>query len=274
MPTRLGIVAGGGLLPGHIAHRCREQGREVFIVALEQQADPAVVEPWPHVWVRLGAAGTAIRHLREAGVEEVVMAGPVRRPSLSELRPDGRALRFLARGALSGGDDGLLSAVVRTLEEDEGFRIVSVQDVAGGLLARHGKLGAHEPGEDDQADIARGVKVLSALGAVDVGQAVVVQAGVVLGVEAIEGTDALIRRCGDLRRQGKGPVLIKLAKDGQEQRVDLPTIGPETVAGCRDAGFSGIAVEAGRSLIVDRDAAIAAADAAGMFLVGLRLDAG
>ncbi len=272
MPTRLGIVAGGGLLPGHIAQRCREQGREVFIVALEQQADPAVVEPWPHVWVRLGAAGTAIRHLREAGVEEVVMAGPVRRPSLSELRPDARALRFLARGALSGGDDGLLSAVVRSLEEEEGFRIVSVQDVAGGLLAREGTLGAHAPAAEDRSDIARGVAVLAAMSAVDVGQAVVVQAGVVLGVEAIEGTDALIRRCGELRRDAKGPVLIKLAKRGQEQRVDLPTIGPDTVAGCRDAGFAGIAIEAGRSLMVERDTTIATADAAGMFLLGLRPD--
>ena len=274
MPTRLGILAGGGLLPGHIARRCREQGREVFIIAFEQQADPAVVAPWPHAWVRLGAAGAAIDRLREAGVEEIVMAGPVRRPSLAELRPDGRALRFLARGALKGGDDGLLSAIVRTLEEDEGFRIVSVQDVAGGLLPGEGALGAHKPDADSLDDIARGVRVLHALGGVDVGQAVVVQAGVVLGVEAIEGTDALIRRCGELRRDAKGPVLVKLAKSGQEDRVDLPTIGPATVEACRAAGFAGIAVEAGRSLVVERDAVVAMADAAGLFLVGLRPAAG
>ena len=269
MPTRLGIVAGGGPLPGYIAARCREQGRDVFIVALEQHADPAVVEAWPHAWVRLGAAATSIRHFREAGVEEIVLAGPVRRPSLAELRPDARMLRFLARGALKAGDDGLLSAVVRTLEQDEGFRIVSVQEVAGGLLASRGVLGACATGPEDEADISRGVAVLEALGHSDVGQAVVVQAGVVLGIEAIEGTDALIARCGALRRSAKGPVLVKRAKSGQEQRVDLPTIGPATVAGCREAGFTGIAIEAGRTLVVDRDATIAAADAGGLFLVGL-----
>jgi DUF1009 family protein len=274
MPTRLGILAGGGLLPGHIARQCHEQGREVFIIAFEQQADPDVVGPWPHAWVRLGAAGTAIDRLREAGVEDIVMAGPVRRPSLAELRPDGRALRFLARGALKGGDDGLLSAIVRTLEEDEGFRIVSVQDVAGGLMPGDGPLGALAPGAEDDVDIRRGIAVLEALGSVDVGQAVVVQAGVVLGVEAIEGTDALIRRCGGLRREAKGPVLVKLAKAGQENRVDLPTIGPATVAACREAGFAGIAVEAGRSLVVERETVVALADAAGLFVVGLRPGAG
>ena len=269
MPTRLGIVAGGGALPGYIAARAREQGRDVFIVALEQHADPAVVGAWPHAWVRLGAAATAIRHFRDAGVEEIVLAGPVRRPSLAELRPDARMMRFLARGALKAGDDGLLSAVVRTLEQEEGFRIVSIQEVAGGLMARRGTLGNLEPGPEDQADIARGVAILEALGRSDVGQAVVVQAGVVLGIEAIEGTDALIRRCGELKRQAKGPVLVKRAKSGQEQRVDLPTVGPATVEGCAAAGFAGIAIEAGRTLVVDRDATIAAADAAGLFLIGL-----
>ena len=149
------------------------------------------------------------------------------------------------------------------------FRSVSVQDVAGGLLAGTGTLGRHQPDEIDRTDIARGVAVLNVMGGLDIGQGVVVQAGVVLGVEAIEGTDALIVRCGTLRRSGKGPVLVKLAKPEQEQRVDLPAIGPATIAGCAAAGFAGIAVEAGRSLIIDRAATIAAADEASLFLVGL-----
>ena len=270
----LGIVAGGGALPGYIATRCREQGREVFILALEQHADPDVVGPWPHAWVRLGAAATAIGKFRDMGVSEIVMAGPVRRPSLAELRPDGRMLRFLARGALSAGDDGLLSAVVKTLEQEEGFRVISVHEAAGGLLAREGVMGAHQPTEDDRADIARGIAVLDALARADVGQAAVVQAALVLGIEAIEGTDALFRRCGELRRDAKKPVLVKFAKTGQDRRVDLPTIGEGTVAACAAAGFSGIAVEAGGCLMVDRDATIAAADAAGLFLVGMSVPKG
>jgi DUF1009 family protein len=271
MTTRLGIVAGGGPLPGYVAQRCREQGRDVFIVALRQHADPAVVEAWPHAWVRLGAAGEALRHLHEAGVTEVVLAGPVRRPSLTELRPDGRTLKFLARGALKGGDDGLLSAVVRALEQEEGFRVVAVQDVIDGVLAGTGSMGRHRPGPEDVADIERGRSVLGALGRLDVGQAIVVQAGVVLGIEAIEGTDALIRRCGALRRDAKGPVLVKMAKPAQERRVDLPTIGAQTVVLCAQSGFAGIAVEAGACLLVERDTAVAAADADGLFLEGIRV---
>jgi len=268
-PGTLGIVAGGGALPGYIAARCREQGRDVFILALEQHADPAVIEPWPHAWVRLGAAATAISKFRDMGVREIVMAGPVRRPSLAELRPDGRMLRFLARGALSAGDDGLLSAVIRTLEQEEGFRVISVHEAAGGLLAREGVMGAHQPSEEDRADIARGMAVIEALARADVGQAAVVQAGLVLGIEAIEGTDALIRRCAELRRDAKPPVLVKAPKTGQDRRVDLPTIGEGTVAACVAAGFAGIAVEAGGCLVVDRDATVAAADRAGLFLLGL-----
>jgi len=269
MPTRLGIVAGGGVLPGFIARTCRDQGREVFIIALEQQADPDVVSPWPHAWVRMGAPGTAIGHLREAGVQEIVLAGPVRRPSLAELRPDGRALRFLARGALARGDDGLLSTVVRVLEEEEGFRIVSVQDIIGGILAHAGTFGRLVPSEADLADIERGRVVLAALGAVDVGQAVVVQAGVVLGIEAIEGTDSLIVRSGTLRLEAKAPVLVKLAKVSQDRRIDLPTIGTTTVEHCHQSGFAGIAVEAGGCIVVDREATAARADAAGLFIVGV-----
>lgn len=274
MTTRLGIVAGGGALPGYIAERCREQGRDVFIVALKQHADPAVVGAWPHVWVRLGSAGEALHHLREAGVEELVLVGAVRRPSLTELRPDARALRFLAKGLLGAGDDGLLRAVVRALEQEEGFHVLAVEDVAGGLLAGAGTLGRHRPDADDRADIARGRDVLAALGHADVGQATVVQAGIVLGIEAVEGTDALIRRCAELCRDAKRPVLVKMAKPRQERRIDLPTVGLETVALCRDAGFAGIALEAGACLIADRDATLAAADAGGLFVEGIRRQVG
>ncbi|MBT5414698.1 MAG: UDP-2,3-diacylglucosamine diphosphatase LpxI [Rhodospirillaceae bacterium] len=270
MRPKLGIVAGGGDLPVKLVAACRAAGREVFVLALEGQADPAAAEGVPHVWIRMGAAGKALKTLREAGVQDLVMAGRVRRPSLSELRPDWRATKLFAKlGASALGDDGLLSAVVRELEEVEGFRVTAPDELLGDLVAPTGPLGRHEPDDSARGDIARGFAVARALGALDVGQAVVVQGGLVLGVEAIEGTDALIARCATLRREGPGGVLVKTCKPGQERRVDLPTVGIETLRGAARAGLRGVAVEAGRSLILDRDAMIRMADESGLFLIGV-----
>ena len=271
MLPKLGIVAGGGTLPARLARACQHAGREVFIVALRGHADPDVIGDLPHAWVRLGAAGKAIDLLRQHDVAEIVLAGDVRRPSLSELKPDLRAARFAAKGFLTRGDDGLLGAVVKALEDEEGFRVLGVQDVLGGLLAGEEDLGRLSPTERDLADIARGVAVLDRLADADVGQAIGVQDGVVLGIEALEGTDALIARCGALRRDGRGPVLVKLPKRGQERRVDLPTIGPKTIEGALEAGFAGIAVAAGETLLVEAETSIAKADAGGLFLHGLSL---
>lgn len=268
--ARLGIVAGGGGLPARLVAACRAQGRDVFVLGLKGQADPATIPPdVPQEWINLGEAGRGISLLKENGVGELVMAGGVRRPSLRELAPDWRTARFFARlGIRALGDDGLLRAVIDELE-GEGFRIVGVDSILGGILAAEGVWGRHRPDAQATADIARGMIVAHALGALDVGQAVVVQGGIVLAVEAAEGTDALIRRCAGLQRAGSGAVLVKRAKPGQERRIDLPTIGPATVEACASCGFAGIAVEAGATLVVERDGAVARADEAGLFLCGV-----
>ena len=266
----LGIVAGGGVLPRRIAETAAAGGRAVFVVAFEGHTDAATVEGLPHAWLKLGQTGAALRHLREAGCSEVVMAGPMRRPSLSSLSLDRRSMSALVRaGAKVFGDDGLLSVIVEEIERD-GFRVVGVEDLLGGYLAPEGLLGGSVPDQDDDLDIARGVAVLMALGGADVGQSVAVQEGLVLAVEAIEGTDAMIARAGALRRTGRGPVLVKGSKPGQERRADRPTIGEGTVAAAVAAGFRGIAIEAGSTLIVDRAATVLAADRAGLFLVARR----
>lgn len=268
--TRLGVLAGGGQLPVRVIEACRASGRDVFVLAFEGHTDPATVAGSAHAWVRLGAVGEALRHLREAGVSEVVMAGPVRRPSFEDLRPDWRGAMFLAKvGVRAFGDDGLLSAVVRELE-GEGFKVIGADDVFEDLRTLPGPCGAVVPDDAARIDIARGIAVVSALGALDIGQAVVVQQGVVLGVEAIEGTDALLERCAALRRPGTGGVLVKIAKPGQERRVDLPAIGPDTIGRASAAGLRGIALEAGRTLIIDRPSVVRAADAAGLFVVGVK----
>jgi len=269
MTGRLGVLAGGGRLPGRVIEAARATGRDVFALGFEGHTDPATLAGVPHAWVRLGAAGEVFRHLREAGVVDICLAGPVKRPSLGELRPDWRGAQFLARvGARAFGDDGLLSAIVREIEA-EGFRVVGADELLGELLTPLGTLGAVAPPPEAAGDIARGLAVLAALGPVDVGQAVVVQQGVVLGVEAVEGTASLLARAGTLRRPGFGGVLVKAAKPGQERRVDLPAIGADTVTQAAEAGIAGIALEAARTLIIDRTATIAASDRAGLFVVGV-----
>jgi UDP-2,3-diacylglucosamine hydrolase len=270
MAARIGIVAGSGNLPRRLVESCMAAGREVFVLALEGEAEPNSVQNVPHAWSRIGAAGSALDTLRANGVTELVLAGGLRRPSLSSLRPDWRAAKFFARvGYRALGDNGLLSAIVKELER-EGFRVLGADQLLNGAGLPEGPLGTLCPDSDAAADIARGIEVAQALGALDVGQAVIVQQGLVLGVEAIEGTDALLRRCAGLRRDGLGGVLVKMEKPGQEQRVDRPTIGPQTVGLAAEAGLRGIAAQAGATIVLDRDEVVRAANAAGLFVVGVR----
>ncbi|MGI4976284.1 MAG: LpxI family protein [Janthinobacterium lividum] len=267
--TCLGILAGGGPLPGQVARAAVAAGRDVFVVGFEDFAEPAVIGAFPHAYARVGAAGRILSLLREAGCRDLVLVGPVRRPSLLDLRPDREGAKILARigRAAFSGDDGLLAALVRVFGE-EGFCVVGAHEVLTEALAPAGRLGRVEADADAMADLRRGVAVLRALGAADVGQACVVQQGIVLAVEAIEGTDAMLARAGGLARPGPGGVLVKMAKPGQDRRADLPAIGPRTPGAAAAAGLRGVAFEAGGTLLIDRAASVAAADAAGVFLLG------
>ena len=268
----LGIVAGSGGLPRRVIEKCRSDGRAVFVLALEGEADPETVAEVPHAWCRIGAAAAGFDLLRANGVGELVLAGGVHRPSIASLRPDWRAAKFFARiGLRALGDDGLLSAVIKEIES-EGFRVIGPDQLLAETAAMpEGPVGALVPDPRALADIAHGLRIARAVGALDIGQSVVVQQGMVLGVEAIEGTDALVRRCAGLQRPGPGGVLVKAEKPGQERRVDRPALGPRTVSVAAEAGLRGIAAEAGAVLLLDRDEVARAADAAGIFVVGVRV---
>ncbi|MGE0418602.1 MAG: LpxI family protein, partial [Acetobacteraceae bacterium] len=187
-----------------------------------------------------------------------------------DLRPDAVATKMIARvgRAAFSGDDGLLAAVIKVLGE-EGFQVIGAHDIMNAALGPSGLLTQAAPDAQAMADIERGVAVAQALGLVDVGQCCVVQQGFVLAVEAVEGTDAMLSRCGPLARNAPGGVLVKLVKPNQDRRADLPTIGPDTIRGAAAAGLRGVAFEAGGTILADREATIAAADAAGLFLLGL-----
>jgi DUF1009 family protein len=268
-PGILGIIAGGGAMPARVAAAARAAGRNVFIVGLEGFAEATVLAPFPHAMARIGAAGRILDLLRAQGVRDVVLIGTVKRPGFFDLRPDAEGAKLLARigRAAFAGDDGLLRAVVRVLGE-MGFTVLGAHEILRAALAPMGLLTRTAPDAQAMSDIARGVAVARKLGEADVGQGCVVQQGLVLAVEAIEGTDAMLSRCAPLRRNGPGGVLVKIAKPGQERRADLPTLGAETVRGAIAAGLRGVAFEAGGALLAERAEAVALADAAGLFLLG------
>lgn len=263
---RLGIVAGSGDLPLRIARRARDEGAHVSILAIEGQADPDIFDDFPTAVIRLGAAGTAMAWARSDDLVDLVFAGAVRRPSLRELRPDATATKILGRNLLSFGDDGLLRRIIQHLEEKEGFRIHPVSAVLEDVTVPPGPLTRIGIPEDRAEDVQRGISILRALDVHDVGQGVCVQDGIVLGIEGAEGTDSLISRCGELKKEGSGPILVKLSKRDQTEQADLPTVGVGTIRSAARAGFSGIVIEAKRCLVLERDECVSLAEENGLFL--------
>jgi DUF1009 family protein len=269
--NKLGILAGGGELPRVLIRSCREQHRPFHVIAFEGQADPVLIDEAPHDWVRLGAVADTIRHLKKAEVGEIVFAGKVARPSLRELMPDWRAALFLARiGGRLLSDNRLLAAIVQEFEA-EGFSVVGPSDVAAALLARPGPYGSLTPTEAEIQAIMAGFVAARDNGRRDMGQAAVVQDGRVIDVEGSEGTDALIDRCGVRQKGGRGAILVKARKPQQEMRADPPVVGPGTVRRAAAQRFRGIAVEVGGVLVLEAAALGQAADAAGLFLVGIEV---
>jgi len=273
----LGIIAGRGPLPCAVAAVASARGLPLHIVGIRGEAREEI-ERFPHTWVKWGEIGKMFRALDNNGCADIVIIGGVNRPDFSNVRLDLGAIKtlpfILTLG--KGGDDHVLSRVVCFFEQ-KGYRVHGAGDIAPQLLAGEGVLGRKRPSADDNADIELALRVVGALGRLDVGQAAVVAKGYVLAVEAAEGTDAMLARCAELRASGKAGrrsragVLVKVPKPGQEERVDLPTIGPETVTKAAAAGLAGVAVAAGRVLMAERDATIAAADEHGLFLLGVSL---
>lgn len=276
LTSPVGVIAGGGALPFAVADSLAARGVSSVLFALRGACDAQKLERFPHHWISVGQLGRATTLFRAEGCRDLVFIGTLTRPALSEIRLDWGTLRVARQiwAAFRGGDDHLLSGIGRILEQD-GFRMVGIREVAPDLLMPAGCLTRAVPDAQAEADMAKGRDVLRALSPFDIGQAVVVIDGHVVGIEDIEGTDGLLARIVGLRWQGRirsaagHGVLVKAPKSGQDLRFDLPTIGPDTIEGARDAGLAGVAVAAGVTQIVDPQAVIAAADAAGLFVTGV-----
>jgi len=263
----IGLIAGNGRLPHLFAEAARQRGLEVVAIGHRGETDPQLASRVRSMsWVRLAQVDRMVRILREAGVTQAVMAGGISRiRAFAEARPDLGAVRIALR-LRSFRDDGLLRAVAEYFES-AGVRIVSPTDFLTHLLVPPGHLAGPKLSGGQERDIALGIEVAQQLGRADVGQTVVVKNGQVLAVEAIEGTNEAIRRAGKLG--GSGAVVVKLSKPQQDPRFDLPAIGPATVEAMSEVGASALAVEAGRTLILDLEQVYAAAQRQGISIVGV-----
>ena len=268
-PT-LGLVAGLGRLPFEVARGAQRAGRRVAAAALRGFADPALAAEVDALhWLYVGELGALLERLADEGAVEVVLAGLVPKEHLFSgsglVRVDARAAALLGE-LRNRGDDAILRALGAALER-AGFRLASQAEFASHLLAPEGPLGATRPSAGQLDDVAFAWPLAKAIGRLDIGQTVVVRERAVLAVEAIEGTDAALRRGGALARGGA--CAVKVWKPEQDPRLDYPTIGAATVETLRESGVALLAVEAGRTLVLERDAVVERADAAGICILGV-----
>jgi DUF1009 family protein len=272
----VGLIAAGGVMPFAVADSLAARGLTPVLFAIKGACDATQATRFRHHWISVGQLGRATNLFRSEGCRDLMFIGALVRPSLSEIRLDWFTLRALGKiwTSFRGGDDHLLSGIGRILEE-QGFRMIGIKDAAPDLLMPAGCLTAVKPDSGADADIAKGRQVLAALGPFDIGQAVVVIDGHVVGIEDIEGTDGLLARIAQLRAQGRiraragRGVLVKAPKAGQDLRYDLPAVGPRTVEGAAKAQLAGIAMVAGNTVVAEPQALIASAEKAGLFVTGV-----
>ena len=267
---KVGMIAGGGNMPVEIIKHCKEKGIEIFVIGLESFATEEQLKDAPHCFAKIAEAGKMMKAFKKNDIHHIVLAGGIKRPSLKELIPDWEGMKILAKLAMKKmSDDNLFRALINEIE-NMGFKILGIEEVVPEMMFYEGVYGKVKPSKEDMDDIERGFTVAKALGAVDVGQAVVVQEGMVLAVEAIEGTDMVLSRAAALKKPGKAPVMVKVLKPKQDMRVDLPAIGILTIEQLKKYGIKGIAVEAGGVLLIEREAVIKMANDNGIFIIGIK----
>ena len=266
-PEKIGIIAGRGELPLRLANSLVASGVSVFILLVENEANPDAYQQFSSEIIPITKIGKFIKALQREKCARVTMAGPVKRPNFKNIIPDMEGFKLLSKigAALGKGDDGLLRTITQFIE-DKGFEVVGAHELDNGFVANIGTLGEILPSVDDMEDINKGAKIARALGAFDIGQAIVIRDGYILGVEAAEGTEKLVSRCQEFAWEYPAGVLVKLPKPGQDLRTDMPTVGPNTIEQLKSAGLKGLAIEAENTLILGVDEVIRLANEAEIFV--------
>ncbi|NBW08044.1 MAG: DUF1009 domain-containing protein [Caulobacteraceae bacterium] len=271
---KLGLIAGGGALPLAIAARCEAEGRALFVIRLTGFADPHLVR-YAGAEIGMAELGKALAALKAAGCKAVCFAGTVNRPDFKSLKPDLKGATLLPGiiAAATKGDDALLRKILSVFE-NEGYAVEGADDILGGETLEPGALGAVSPGEDQLADLRKALHVAEKAGELDIGQGAVVCDGLVLAVEAQEGTDAMLTRVAGLPADLRGAAgalkgaLGKAPKPIQDLRVDMPVIGTRTLELAAAAGLAGVGGVAGKLILIDRPALIETANRLGLFVWG------
>ncbi len=266
----LAILAGGGNLPTALAVAAQAAGYTVHVITFAGQPQPLHMPPVASTMqFPLGQVGHVLAHLKANRATHVALAGHLSKPSILSLKPDAAGLKLLARAVIRH-DDALLRAVTGFLEEN-GFQLITAQDLIPNLLAPKGLHSKAKPTAEEEEDIALARSTLAVLGDLDIGQACIVHHGAILGVEAVEGTDTLIARCADYRaaktENKSGGILVKRAKDMQTDLADLPTVGPDTFRQLAAHGYRGICIQAGRTILLGKDECISLANQHNLFLL-------
>lgn len=265
---KLAILAGGGVLPQLIVDERTRNKQETYIVAFKGFTNPEWIAAHPHHWIRLGQLGKALDILKKQHITQIVFAGHVRRPSWNQIRPDWQGMKLLWQLKKQRlGDDALLRQLAEMFAR-YGMELVGADEILPDCLMPAGQLTRAVPSPEQHKDINYAQRILHEWAKLDQGQSIVVQNGIILGVEAIEGTDELIRRCADYKRPGKGPVLVKIKKPQQDKRLDLPTIGEQTILNAIEAGFSGIAVQEKQALFLQPSTSVELANKHALFITG------
>ena len=268
--SRLGLIAGNGRFPFLVLDAARGAGHDVTIVAIKEETFPELTEAAARPpaaalhWISLGQLGACIRVLEQAGVTQAVMAGQVKHAKLFDIRPDMTLLGVLMR-LKAKNTDGIISAIADVLR-DHGIELLNSTAFLTPLMARAGTLTRREPTDEERADLEFGYRVADGIAGLDVGQTIAVKSAAVVAVEAMEGTDAVIARAATLA--GAGVRIVKVAKPNQDMRFDVPVIGVSTIEAMKAAGATLLSVDAGTTLMIDGDAIVQAADAAGIAIVG------
>ena len=268
--TRLGLIAGNGRFPFLVLDAARGAGHDVTIIGIKEETFPELAEAAARPpaaalhWISLGQLGACIRHLEQAGVTQAVMAGQVKHAKLFDIRPDMTLLGVLMR-LKAKNTDAVISAVADVLR-DHGIELLNSTAFQTPLMAAAGTLTRRGPTDEERGDLAAGYRVADVIAGLDVGQTIAVKSAAVVAVEAMEGTDAVIARAGHLA--GGGVRIVKVAKPNQDMRFDVPVIGVSTIEAMKAAGATLLSVDAGVTLMIDGDAIITAADAAGICIVG------
>ena len=266
---KLAIIAGNGSIPFYLIEECNKIGREYCLIIIEGHGKELSEKYDPDYTVSLSKMGRAVKFVKSIGIKHILMVGAIKRPSLKNIIPDLWTAKFLATiNSKVSGDNSVLSKLTRALE-NEGFIIISPEEILPNLLCPKGLLGKFKANEQNKKDILTGFKIAKIIGANDIGQSIIIENGLVLAVEAAEGTDNMIKRSLLLKKEKIGGVLIKVIKPMQDKRIDRPVVGINTIKAVKDAGLAGIAIESNEILILNYNDVISYADKESLFIEGI-----